>query len=87
MIMVRLKKGESVERGLKRLKKILDKEGLRKGSSQIRACSHPRPFPFRDGSDVSLPPNGKRTPTARPGFFISRLNLRASNPQYGSSNR
>ena len=65
MIMVRLKKGESVERGLKRLKKI-----LRKGSSQIRACSHPRPFPFRDGSDVSLPPNGKRAPTARSGLFI-----------------
>ena len=56
MIMVRLKKGESVERGLKRLKKI--------------PCSHPRPFPFRDGSDVSLPPNGKRAPTARSGLFI-----------------
>ncbi|MBO4287651.1 MAG: 30S ribosomal protein S21 [Kiritimatiellae bacterium] len=30
MIQLRLKKGESVERALKRLKKILDKEGLLK---------------------------------------------------------
>ncbi len=37
MIMVRLKKGESVERGLKRLKKILDKEGLIK---QLRATRY-----------------------------------------------
>ena len=27
-IVLKLKKGESVERGLKRLKKVLDKEGL-----------------------------------------------------------
>ena len=37
MIQVRLKKGESVERGLKRLKKILDKEGLIK---QLRATRY-----------------------------------------------
>ena len=30
MIQLRLKKGESVERALKRLKKIMDKEGLLK---------------------------------------------------------
>lgn len=30
MINIRLKKGESVERALKRLKKIMDKEGLLK---------------------------------------------------------
>ena len=29
-IVLKLKKGESVERGLKRMKKILDKEGLLK---------------------------------------------------------
>ena len=29
-IVLKLKKGESVERGLKRLKKVLDKEGLLK---------------------------------------------------------
>ncbi len=30
MIQIRLKKGESVERALKRLKKIMDKEGMMK---------------------------------------------------------
>ena len=34
MIQIRLKRGETVDRGLKRLKKILDKEGLIK---QLRA--------------------------------------------------
>ncbi|MBN2301964.1 MAG: 30S ribosomal protein S21 [Lentisphaerae bacterium] len=34
MIQVRLKKGEAVERALKRLKKIMDKEGMMK---QLRA--------------------------------------------------
>ncbi len=34
MIQIRLKRGETVDRGLKRLKKILDKEGLMR---QIRA--------------------------------------------------
>ena len=34
MIQIKLKRGETVERGLKRLKKILDKEGLMK---QLRA--------------------------------------------------
>ena len=34
MIIIRLKKGETVDRALKRMKKILDKEGLIK---QIRA--------------------------------------------------
>lgn len=34
MIQIRLKRGETVERALKRLKKILDKEGIMK---QIRA--------------------------------------------------
>ena len=34
MIQIRLKRGETVERALKRLKKILDKEGLLK---QLRA--------------------------------------------------
>ncbi len=34
LIQIRLKRGETVDRGLKRLKKILDKEGLMK---QLRA--------------------------------------------------
>ena len=34
MIQVRLKRGEAVERALKRLKKVMDKEGLMK---QLRA--------------------------------------------------
>lgn len=34
MLIIKLKKGESVDRALKRMKKILDKEGLVK---QIRA--------------------------------------------------
>ncbi len=34
MIIIRLKKGETVDRALKRMKKILDKEGIMK---QIRA--------------------------------------------------
>ncbi len=34
MLQVRLKRGEAVERALKRLKKIMDKEGLMK---QLRA--------------------------------------------------
>ena len=34
MIQVRVKKGEAVERALKRLKKIMDKEGMMK---QLRA--------------------------------------------------
>jgi small subunit ribosomal protein S21 len=34
MIQVKLRRGETVERGLKRLKKILDKEGLMR---QLRA--------------------------------------------------
>ena len=34
MIQVRVKRGESVERALKRLKKIMDKEGMMK---QLRA--------------------------------------------------
>ena len=34
MIQIKLKRGETVERGLKRLKKIMDKEGLMK---QLRA--------------------------------------------------
>ena len=32
-IVLKLKKGESVERGLKRMKKILDKEGLSRPSA------------------------------------------------------
>ena len=34
MVVIRLKKGETVDRALKRMKKILDKEGIMK---QIRA--------------------------------------------------
>jgi len=41
MIQVRLKKGESVERGLKRLKKILDKEGLLKQVRNTRYYEKP----------------------------------------------
>ena len=34
-IQLKLKKGESVERGLKRLKKILDKEGRRFSTRRV----------------------------------------------------
>ena len=40
-IQLRLKKGESVERGLKRLKKILDKEGLLKTLRETRYFEKP----------------------------------------------
>ena len=40
-IVLKLKKGESVERGLKRLKKVLDKEGLIKKLRDDRYCEKP----------------------------------------------
>jgi len=40
-IQLRLKKGESVERGLKRLKKVLDKEGLLKTLRDTRYFEKP----------------------------------------------
>ena len=40
-IMLKLKKGESVERGLKRLKKVLDKEGLIKTLREGRYFEKP----------------------------------------------
>ena len=40
-IVLKLKKGESVERGLKRLKKVLDKEGLLKSSRDKRYFEKP----------------------------------------------
>ena len=40
-IQLKLKKGESVERGLKRLKKILDKEGLIKTLRETRYFEKP----------------------------------------------
>ena len=60
-IVLKLKKGESVERGLKRMKKILDKEGLLKtirdtryfekpcvkARQEIPARPHPQPFASR----------------------------------------
>ena len=40
-IQLKLKKGESVERGLKRLKKVLDKEGLLKTLRDTRYFEKP----------------------------------------------
>ena len=40
-IVLKLKKGESVERGLKRLKKVLDKEGLIKKLRDDRHFAKP----------------------------------------------
>ena len=40
-IVLKLKKGESVERGLKRLKKVLDKEGLIKKLRDDRYLEKP----------------------------------------------
>ena len=40
-IVLKLKKGESVERGLKRLKKVLDKEGLIKKLRDDRYIEKP----------------------------------------------
>ena len=40
-IQLKLKKGETVERGLKRLKKILDKEGLIKTLKETRYFEKP----------------------------------------------
>ena len=40
-IVLKLKKGESVERGLKRLKKVLDKEGLIKKLRDDRYVEKP----------------------------------------------
>ena len=40
-IMLKLKKGEAVERGLKRLKKVLDKEGLIKTLREGRDFEKP----------------------------------------------
>ena len=40
-IVLRLKKGESVERGLKRLKKVLDKEGVVKKVRDSRYFEKP----------------------------------------------
>ena len=40
-IVLKLKKGESVERGLKRMKKILDKEGLLKTIRDQRYFEQP----------------------------------------------
>jgi small subunit ribosomal protein S21 len=40
-IMLKLKKGETVERGLKRLKKVLDKEGLIKTLREGRYFEKP----------------------------------------------
>ena len=40
-IVLKLKKGESVERGLKRLKKVLDKEGLIKKLRDDRYLDKP----------------------------------------------
>ena len=40
-IQIKLKKGDTVERGLKKLKKILDKEGLLKTLSDTRYFEKP----------------------------------------------
>ena len=60
-IQLKLKKGETVERGLKRLKKILDKEGIIKTLRDQRYFEKPCvTFPMK--SRASPPPKSpKRT--------------------------
>ena len=53
-IVLKLKKGESVERGLKRMKKLL-REAVRQGAQEIPARPHPQPFaPRPHGAQLKL---------------------------------
>ena len=60
MIQLRLKKGESVERALKRLKKIMDKEGLLKQLRNNRYFEKPCEKARRKSARARIRNNSRR---------------------------
>ena len=60
MIQLRLKKGESVERALKRLKKIMDKEGLLKQLRNNRYYEKPCVKARRKSARARIRNNSRR---------------------------
>ncbi len=60
VIQIRLKKGESVERGLKRLKKIMDKEGLLKQLRNNRYFEKPCEKARRKSARARIRNNSRR---------------------------
>ena len=60
MIQLRLKKGESVERALKRLKKIMDKEGLLKQLRNNRYYEKPSEKARRKSARARIRNNSRR---------------------------
>jgi len=60
VIQIRLKKGESVERGLKRLKKIMDKEGLLKQLRNNRYYEKPCEKARRKSARARIRNNSRR---------------------------
>ena len=60
MIQLRLKKGESVERALKRLKKIMDKEGLLKQLRNNRYYEKPCEKARRKSARARIRKNSRR---------------------------
>ncbi|HOE61712.1 MAG TPA: 30S ribosomal protein S21 [Kiritimatiellia bacterium] len=60
MIQLRLKKGESVERALKRLKKIMDKEGLLKQLRNNRYYEKPCEKARRKSARARIRNNSRR---------------------------
>ena len=60
MIQIRLKKGESVERALKRLKKIMDKEGLLKQLRNNRYFEKPCEKARRKSARARIRSNSRR---------------------------
>ena len=61
MIQLRLKKGESVERALKRLKKIMDKEGLLKQLRNNRYYEKPCEKARRKSARARIRNNSRRS--------------------------
>ena len=61
MIQIRLKKGESVERALKRLKKIMDKEGLLKQLRNNRYFEKPCEKARRKSARARVRNNSRRS--------------------------
>lgn len=61
MIQLRLKKGESVERALKRLKKIMDKEGLLRQLRNNRYYEKPCEKARRKSARARIRNNSRRS--------------------------
>ena len=61
VIQIRLKKGESVERALKRLKKIMDKEGLLKQLRNNRYFEKPCEKARRKSARARVRNNSRRS--------------------------